>query len=49
MSTSFDAALASFQPLLPLGVAYSGGADSSALLLACARRWPGQVLSLIHI
>ncbi|WP_027475589.1 tRNA lysidine(34) synthetase TilS [Curvibacter gracilis] len=48
MSTSFDAALASFQPLLPLGVAYSGGADSSALLLACARRWPGQVHAL-HI
>ncbi|RUP27167.1 MAG: tRNA lysidine(34) synthetase TilS [Curvibacter sp.] len=48
MSTSFDAALASFQPILPLGVAYSGGADSSALLLACARRWPGQVHAL-HI
>lgn len=48
MSTSFDAALASFQPLLPLGVAYSGGADSSALLLACARLWPGQVHAL-HI
>jgi tRNA(Ile)-lysidine synthase len=48
MSTSFDAALASFQPLLPLGVAFSGGADSSALLLACARRWPGQVHAL-HI
>lgn len=28
---------------LPLGVAYSGGADSTALLLAAAERWPGQV------
>ena len=29
-----------------LGVALSGGADSTALLLACARRWPGQVVAL---
>ena len=28
---------------LPLGIAYSGGADSTALLLAAAQRWPGQV------
>jgi len=28
---------------LPLGVAYSGGADSAALLLAAVQRWPGQV------
>ena len=28
---------------LPLGVAYSGGADSTTLLLAAAQRWPGQV------
>ena len=28
---------------LPVGVAYSGGADSTALLLAAAQRWPGQV------
>ncbi|CAN5351920.1 hypothetical protein BH10PSE16_BH10PSE16_38670 [soil metagenome] len=28
---------------MPLGVAYSGGADSTALLLAAAERWPGQV------
>ena len=30
-------------PFLPLGVAYSGGADSTALLLAAVERWPGQV------
>ena len=28
---------------VPLGVAYSGGADSTSLLLAAAQRWPGQV------
>ena len=28
---------------LPLGVAYSGGVDSTSLLLAAAQRWPGQV------
>ncbi|MEO7160409.1 MAG: tRNA lysidine(34) synthetase TilS [Polaromonas sp.] len=33
---------------LPVGVAYSGGADSTALLLAAAERWPGQVQAL-HI
>ncbi|MES2943352.1 MAG: tRNA lysidine(34) synthetase TilS, partial [Pseudomonadota bacterium] len=33
---------------LPLAVAYSGGADSTALLLAAAQRWPGQVQA-IHI
>lgn len=37
-----------FQPTLPLAVAYSGGADSTALLLACAEKWPGRV-SAIHI
>ncbi|WP_369821770.1 tRNA lysidine(34) synthetase TilS [Polaromonas sp. OV174] len=35
-------------PQLPIGVAYSGGADSTALLLAAAHRWPGQVQAL-HI
>ncbi len=35
-----------FQPALPLGVALSGGADSTALLIACAARWPGQVVAL---
>ena len=41
-------ALASFSPELPLAVAFSGGADSSALLLACAEKWPGQVCA-IHV
>ena len=43
MTQPFDAAIAAFAPRLPLAVALSGGADSSALLLACAERWPGQV------
>lgn len=42
------AALEQLSPLLPLGVAYSGGADSTALLYAAAQRWPGQV-SAIHV
>jgi tRNA(Ile)-lysidine synthase len=48
MTQSFDAAIAAFAPPLPLAVAFSGGADSTALLLACARRWPGQVHA-IHV
>lgn len=43
MTISFDQAIQAFEPELPLMLAYSGGADSSALLLACARQWPGQV------
>ncbi|QXL83275.1 tRNA lysidine(34) synthetase TilS [Comamonas sp. NLF-1-9] len=43
MPLSFEAAIAAFAPDLPLAVGLSGGADSTALLLACARRWPGQV------
>jgi tRNA(Ile)-lysidine synthase len=35
-------------PAQPLGVAYSGGADSTALLLAAVQCWPGQVQA-IHI
>jgi tRNA(Ile)-lysidine synthase len=43
MTRSVDQAIAEFSPSLPLAVAYSGGADSTALLIACAQRWPGQV------
>jgi len=39
-------ALASWAAPLPLGIAYSGGADSTALLHAAANRWPGQVQAL---
>jgi tRNA(Ile)-lysidine synthase len=41
-------AIAKFSPALPLAVAFSGGADSTALLMACADKWPGQV-NAIHI
>ncbi len=41
-------ALQHAQMPLPVAVAYSGGADSSALLHAAARLWPGQVQAL-HI
>ena len=46
MSQSLPEALASFQPGLPLIVALSGGADSTALLLACAEKWPGRVRAM---
>lgn len=48
MSQSLTQAMAHFSPGLPLAVAYSGGTDSTALLLACAQRWPGQVTAF-HI
>ena len=48
MTQSMDAALRAFAPALPVAVALSGGADSTALLLACAHRWPGRVLA-IHV
>lgn len=48
MAQSLEQALADFSPGLPFAVALSGGADSTALLLACARRWPGQVRA-VHI
>lgn len=32
-------------PALPIAVTYSGGADSSALLHACAQRWPEATLA----
>jgi tRNA(Ile)-lysidine synthase len=46
MTQSLDAAIESFAASLPLGVALSGGADSTALLVACARKWPAQVVAL---
>lgn len=42
------AALAGLQLPLPLAVAFSGGADSTTLLIAAAARWPGQVHA-IHV
>src|SRR3954465_8354511 len=42
------AALAGLELPLPLAVAFSGGADSTVLLLAAVRRWPGQVQA-IHV
>lgn len=48
MTTTLTDAVSIFSPALPLAVAFSGGADSTALLLACAEKWPGQVHA-IHI
>ena len=48
MTQAVEQAMAAFAPALPLAVAYSGGADSTALLHACAQRWPGQVYA-IHV
>jgi tRNA(Ile)-lysidine synthase len=48
VSISVDEAIKAFAPALPLAVGYSGGADSTALLLACARQWPQQVRA-IHV
>jgi tRNA(Ile)-lysidine synthase len=42
------APLQALHPDLPVAVAYSGGADSTALLLAAAERWPGNVHA-IHV
>lgn len=33
----------------PLAVAFSGGADSTALLLAARRHWPGRPLFALHV
>lgn len=46
VTVALEQAMQRFYPQLPLAVAYSGGADSSALLHACARRWPGQIVAL---
>ncbi len=43
-----DLSLDHFQPQQPFAVALSGGADSTALLVACAQQWPGQVRA-VHI
>ena len=48
MTLRFTEAMARFTPALPLAVGLSGGADSTALLWACAERWPGQVRA-IHV
>ncbi len=48
MTIAFDIAMQRFTPELPLAVGLSGGADSTALLTACARRWPGQ-LHALHV
>jgi len=48
MTQSLDQALADFNPHLPVAVALSGGADSTALLTACTGRWPGQVRA-VHV
>jgi tRNA(Ile)-lysidine synthase len=48
MGLTLPDALRGFKPTLPAAVAFSGGADSTALLVAAARAWPGQ-LQAIHI
>lgn len=48
MGLTVPAALQAFEPTLPAAVAFSGGADSTALLLAAARAWPGQIFA-IHV
>lgn len=45
MTRSVDEAMRDFNPALPLAVAFSGGADSTALLLACVEKWPNQVMA----
>ncbi len=46
MAATLIDAISAFTPALPLAVAFSGGGDSTALLLACAEKWPGQVHAL---
>ncbi|QDL54250.1 tRNA lysidine(34) synthetase TilS [Rhodoferax aquaticus] len=48
MTVSFETAIAQFEPELPLAVGFSGGADSTALLVACARKWPREVVA-VHV
>ena len=40
--------LDALQQALPFAVALSGGADSTAMLIACATRWPSQVFA-VHV
>lgn len=42
----WTASAETFEPTTFLGIAYSGGADSTALLHAAAHRWPGRVQAL---
>jgi tRNA(Ile)-lysidine synthase len=46
MTPALSKAWAAFEPRLPLAVALSGGADSTALLCLSVQRWPGQVVAL---
>ena len=46
--SAFHRAIEAFTPGLPITIAYSGGADSTALLAACADKWPGQVRA-VHV
>jgi len=46
MLQTLPQAMATFAPALPFTVAFSGGADSTALLRACVQQWPGQVHAL---
>lgn len=48
MALTVPAALRAFEPEWPAAVALSGGADSTALLAAAARAWPGR-LCAIHV
>jgi tRNA(Ile)-lysidine synthase len=45
---TLEDAIKGFEPHLPMAVAYSGGADSTALLFACHTQWPGQVRA-VHV
>jgi tRNA(Ile)-lysidine synthase len=38
-----------YSPALPVGVAFSGGADSLALLLLCVQRWGAQRVVALHV
>lgn len=46
MNDRLAAELTACAPALPVGVAFSGGADSTALLAMAVRHWPGQVHAL---